>query len=163
MNKDQQLKFCNDLVQLKNEIENNFLILGKGLMQVRDERLYSGQWTSFGEYCEELKLSESKASKLINIYASFVLAFDIPEQKILKAGGWTVASKIATAVGESKELSEKYLDLAAVLSQADLDKELNAHKTGLDEIKCLHPSMIEYHFNFCPACKAKIKIYHNEA
>jgi N-glycosylase/DNA lyase len=159
MNKDKQYKFCTDLIALKDEIEKNFLILGKGLMSVRDARLYDPAWHSFAEYCEELKLSESKASKLISIYSNFVLAFEIPEKKILSAGGWTVASKIATAVGDSKELSVKYLDLAAVLSQADLDKELNAHKTGTDEIVCLHPNLVELHFHYCDVCKMKRKIY----
>jgi len=79
MNKDEQYQFCNNLIALKDEIEKNFLVLGKGLIAVRDERLYIPAWNSFPEYCEELKLSESKASKLISIYSKFVVAFDIPE------------------------------------------------------------------------------------
>ena len=161
---DKQYKFCVDLIELKNNIEKNFLVLGKGLLKIRDERLYFPQWDSFEIYLEELKLDPTKAIKLINIYTTFVLQYEIPEEQILKAGGWTVANQIQAVtkrLKDGKEQSEKLLDLAGVLSQKDFEKELSTARNGLDELECIH-DLYEVHLRCCRRCSLREKIYSEE-
>ena len=161
---DKQYKFCNDLILLKNEIEKNFLVLGKGLLKIRDERLYSPAWDSFSDYCEELKMDETKASKLINIYTTFILQYEIPEDQILKAGGWTIANQIQAITKKlphGKSESERLLGLAGVLTQKDFEKELSAAKNGIDEIECKH-DYYEVHLRCCHRCSLREKIHEEE-
>lgn len=156
---DRQYAFCNKIIDLKNDIEKNFLALGKGLMKIRDERLYNPAWDSFAEYLGELRWTEGTASKYINIYKTLVLEYGNSEQAVIDAGGWTVANRIEKVVKKlpnGKKESVRLLDLASILSPSDFEKEMNALVNGIDEIDCPHKNT--YTIEICRDCGMRKQI-----
>lgn len=156
MTKLQDLKYCNDTLQLKFTIESSFLSLGERLMKIRDERLFEPQWETFGTYVSELKMSEPSASKLINIYRRFVLEYNIEPQKLLNAGGWSVVAEILPVVKTKAEAVE-WIDKMEVLTKEDIRKEILEKKTGITQQNCPHKDT--YEIIVCRTCGERMRKY----
>ncbi len=124
------------------------------LMRVRDEELYLATHDSFVEFVWALKMTESSASKLINIYQLFVIKRGATEEELLEAGGWTTLYKI-----KDFDDYKKWIEKAKVLSPKDLDIEIKEAKTGIVQAECEH-EFIDFHY--CTKCHAKEKIYPDE-
>ena len=147
--------YCQQTLTLKANIEHSFLALGERLKKIRDQRLYEPSWTSFYEYCEEMKMNESTASRLIGIYEKFILEYHFEHQKLLEAGGWSVISECLPVI-KSKNDAEEWLHKAKTLSRGDLRKELKEKKTGITETGCRHDY---YMLRVCRKCGEKTRVY----
>lgn len=147
--------FCEETKLLKNKIENSFLELGERLLKIRDQNLYTPQWSSFTEYVWELKWSEAKASKLINIYQKFVLNYGFPTERLLNAGGWSGLAEVLALV-KDKESAEYWLHELEISSRPDLRVKIKEFVTGIEQADCLHPD--NYVLKICRACGLKEKV-----
>lgn len=156
MNKELAETFLEETLDLKKNLEKNFLELGKRLMKIRDEQLFNSTHESFVEFLWEAKLTESTASKLINVYQKFVVELGMSEDSILEAGGWTVVYKLKD-VSTDKVKAKEWLEKASVLSPKDLENELKESKTGIAQITCPHIDTID--FRWCKTCGEKNRIY----
>jgi len=136
-NEIQNLSVCNEAIQLKKNIEKNFLMLGQYLMNIRDNKLYVGSWEAFHDFLEEMNITDSTASKMINIYKKFVIEYQIAEDRVIEAGGWTKLAVVLPLVNSSED-AEYWIDQSVILTSRDLAKEVKEHKTGIDMRYCKH-------------------------
>lgn len=149
-------RFCLETKHLKERLELDFLHLGERLWKIRGERLYEPQWSDFGEFLMELKLSESTACRLIGIWHKFVFQFKIPISELVKAGGWTLLAEISPAI-ESKREAVHWLAKAQNLTVTDLRRELKEAKTGVEMKECKHED--SFILRCCKNCGLRERIY----
>jgi hypothetical protein len=149
------LSYCEKTKGLCQNIERAFLELGQRLMKIRDEKLYLGQYDDFGLYCDDIKISESRVSKLINIYKLFVLQYTIPEEKLIEAGGWSNLAEILPYV-KDQESAERLVDMVIQNPRSAVKNLLLEEKTGIEQMKCKHPET--YEISICKVCGIKIKL-----
>lgn len=146
--------YCSDTIKLKNSLEVGFIELGKRLQKIRDEELYKPQFDCFDLFCEEMKMTESKASRLISVYQRLVVEYEIDPELISKAGGWSDVYSITNKIN-NKEDAVEWLEKASQLTSTDLRKELSLAKVGGS---CEH-NFKELHIKQCTACGLKEKVY----
>lgn len=148
------LSYCEGTLELKRSIEYKFLELGERLKKISNERLYEPQWTSFGEYVGEMKMSESTASKLINIYQKFIVDYGISRERLLVSGDWSVLAEVLPIVRD-KESAEEALHMCKELSRQDIRKYIKEQKTGIDMRDCVHDF---YTLQICRTCGEKVRL-----
>lgn len=149
------LTFLEETIQLKNSLEESFIHLGERMLRIRDERLYEGKYENFEEFLGELKISPATASKMINIYQTFVLKFEFSRQELIEAGGWTGLYKISSLC-KTKDEAKEWVKKAKELSSEDLDIVVREEKSGVAQYECPHNEET-YTIMVCKKCGDKIK------
>lgn len=124
-------------------------------MKIRDEQLFLATHSSFVEFLWEAKLTESTASKMINIYAHFIVGLNIDEQLLLDAGGWTTVYLIKD-LAKDKESAEEWLLKAKQLSPKDFKIVVAEAKSGKSQDECEHDFL---NLRVCQKCPYKEKIF----
>jgi len=152
------LDYCNQALKLKKGIELNFIVLGEFLLKIRDEKLYEGQWDSFLEYLEDMSMTEATATKIINIFKTFVLQYNVPREKLVEAGGWTKLYATLPLV-KSKSDANYWITQSALLSIRDLSKEVKERETGIEMRKCKHKNT--YTIKICRDCGDRQQVHEN--
>ncbi len=150
MEKDKKnLKYCTEALALKSQLEKQYLRLGEYIFNIKEKNLFLPQWSSWSEYCAELKMSENQANKLIQIYSTFILKYKIPEEKITTVGGWSVIAELLPVIN-SLEDANKWLESAQELTREDLRKEVKESKSGIQMKSCGHKNT--YVIRICRDC-----------
>src|SRR3990167_4559410 len=124
------LKYCNDALTLRESIENDFLVLAEHLHNIKEHHLYEPQWSSFVEFCFELRMSQGSIDRLIQVHKTFILQYNLPRQEITHAGVGNLFEVLSSI--HTKKDAQKWLTKATTLTRQDLRKELTEHKTGID-------------------------------
>lgn len=155
MNKITNYNKCLSVIEFKKNIELMFLELGKALMEIRDGFLYEGSWDTFEEYLDEIKISPSVASRLITVYRTMVLDYQLEPTLIANAGGWSNAYEIIK-VSPTKEEAEKWLIESENRMPKDTKILLREAKTGVSQETCPHDY---YLLKVCRKCGDKIRVY----
>ncbi len=155
----QNFDYCQETLLLKSTIESSFLDLAARLMKIRNERLYEPQWTSFAEYCMEMKMKESVASRLINILERFVIGFGATYEDIVKIGGWSMAAELLPVIKTEEDLKH-WFGKAELLSRDDIRRDKKEALTGILQTECQHPNA--YKLVICPDCGERHKLYEEE-
>lgn len=148
------LKYCNDALALRESIENDFLVLGEYLYNIREHNLFEPQWSSFVEFCFELRMSQSNINRLIQIHERFVLEYGFKREEITRAGA-SLLSDIMPAISTRKQ-AVKWLEKATLLTRQDLRKELTEFKTGIQMKDCKHKDT--YTVEICRNCGERKQI-----
>ncbi len=148
----ENFNYCQQAIEIKNKTEVSFLQLGEYLFNIREQRLYEGQWDTFHNFLEEMNLQDSTASKLISVYRKFIFELNIPKENLLEAGGWTKLAKIVNVI-ETPEDADEWLAKSSVLSMRDLEKEIKENKTGVEMKTCRHDNT--YLVEICKDCGEK--------
>lgn len=159
--KDKELanNYLNDTLSLKRLTEKNFLELGQRLMKIRDEQLFLATHSSFVEFLWDMKMTESTASKIINIYSHFILHLGIDQEHLLDAGGWTTVYQLKD-LAKDKDTAEEWLHKAAVLSPKDFKTTLEEARSGKKQEDCEKHEFVT--FRWCKHCHLKEKVYEDE-
>lgn len=144
----ENLKYCNDALALRESIETDFLTLGEYLHNIKEHNLFEPQWSSFLEFCFELRMSQNNINKLIQIHKTFVLDYKLERKQIANAGV-SLLTDILPAIQNKKD-AVKWLDKATLLTRNDLRKELLECKTGVSMTKCRHKN--SYLISICRDC-----------
>jgi len=122
---------CAAAFSLKKNIERNFLLLGQALCLAKRSRAYEAEWQTWDVFLEELAFEESKASKLIGIWETFVERHQLPPETIVEAGGWTKVYDVLPMAKGSREAAESWLEKARLLTRADLKQEVQLARKGI--------------------------------
>lgn len=154
LKKEEKYKYCTDAIQLKNDLESGFILLGEQLSKIKNEGLWETAWTSWSEYVKELKMSENHVNKLIQIFEKLVLGLKVPKDQIANAGGWSIVSDLLPII-ESKKDAEEWLEKAATLTREDLRSEMKEQKTGVLMHACKHKNI--YTIVVCRDCGLKME------
>lgn len=120
---EQNHEFCKETMVFKQKLELHYLEFGKRLMEIRDGQLYRPYWTTFGDYLMEMKKNEAWASRIITVYETFVLKFQIPEKHLVAAGGWSMLYEVIP-VATNKKKALEWVKRAAEHPQYELRAEI---------------------------------------
>lgn len=150
--------YCQKTMLLKNDLEMSYLLLGERLQRISDEKMYEPNYDTFEDFLQELNISRSTASKLINVWSRFVVGFKIKPKVLAQAGGWSKVAEILP-FAENKTQALDWLIKAKTLTQADLRKELIEFRTGVEMRGCEHPEVETITFQRCLKCHESFKIY----
>ena len=126
MNEIQKIKPAQEyhtwLMNLKSEIGEKFLLLGKLCKDIRDGNLYKEHdCENFAEYLGMVGLDKSTVYRCIDIYASFVEKWKLDVKRLAPIGYSKLADIIPHA---SDENFEELIVKAETLSRSDLIEEL---------------------------------------
>lgn len=138
--------YLKETITIAKRIESAFLELAARLKNIRDNRLYEGDYQNFAEFLWEIKIAEGTASKLIKVYETFVLKFKMKNDK-LSAVGWSSLYQIANNV-ETKEEAEEWVEKAVLLTRDHLTDSLKEKTKGPN--KCSHSDV--YILKICKDC-----------
>ncbi len=141
--------YCQKTLELKDTLEQGFVALGERLKKIRDDRLYEGEWDDFQSYCEEMKMSEATASKIIGIYEKFIVLGGFSPAEVAKIGGWTTVAEALPFIKTKKD-AEEILNEMANRNRQDLRIYLKERRTGLPQEKCNHSDT--YQIEICRKC-----------
>lgn len=153
------LDYCNQTLRLKKDIEGSFVMLGEYLHTIKENQLYEPQWSSFEEFCFELKMSSNMVNKLMMIYKTFILGYGFTQEQIATAGGWSVIAEVLPQI-DSKKSALKWLASCATLTRSDLRKELLEAKTGIPMKQCEHKDT--YTVEICRNCGQSHEVFPSE-
>jgi len=138
--------YLKETITIAKRIESAFLELAARLKNIRDNRLYEGEYQNFAEFLWEIKIAEGTASKLIKVYETFVVKFKMKSDK-LSAVGWSSLYQIANNI-ETKEEAEEWVDKAVLLTRDHLVENLKEKTKGVN--KCNHEEF--YVLKICKGC-----------
>ena len=142
---------------LKDDLEHGFLLLAERLFKIRTERLFLPTYEAFWCYTEEeLKLSESTCSRLINVFQRFILEWGVSPEKVISIGGWNEAYLISK-VAKNKKEAEDMLDKYALMPPSEARKDMAELKAG----EHCH-NWQEIHIRQCTVCGCREKIYNDK-
>jgi hypothetical protein len=150
--------YCRKAIDAKTNIEVRFLELGAMLYKIKEQDMYEPAWSSWEEFRDELKLSDASVSKLLNIYKIFVLHYQIPNERLSLAGGWSAVAELLPAISPettSRERVEELLDIATIQTRMDVRRTVSDVKRGKP---CEHKITHDLHLRCCDDCSERWKI-----
>lgn len=149
--------FCETTIRHKNDLETSTILFGGRLCRIKDERLWEAGWDSWGEYLMEMKLNDSSASRLMNIYRVFRVRFGIPEKKLALAGGWSVLSEYLPLVKPETKREEVvgWLDQWEGKPRSDIRQDIGELKKGVEVRACKHDF---YLLRCCKKCPYRERV-----
>lgn len=134
----QAYNYCEETIQLKGELEKGYLGLCARLHKIKTERLYEASYETWQLFLEELKIDRATAERMVKIYDTFILRFNISPAKIQGAGGWSVVAELLP-ISNSKEEAEEALDYATGALRKDVRIYVHAKRYGKElEKLCRH-------------------------
>jgi hypothetical protein len=138
-------------------IEVEFLEVGRRLTRISRERLWqAGGWDSWEEYCADLRMSPTSASKLARIYRLLIEEWRMSPAKLAEAGGWTVIAEFLPAVKDRRG-AEHWLELACRMPRIDLRRTIHEETAGTDMLRCPHENC--YYLKICRDCGLRVVEY----
>lgn len=144
------------IVELKKEIESNFIKLGGYLKLVKDEKLYKEKGCiTFEEYIAmpELSFNRSTVYAIIGVYEDFFMSNQSDIDEFLEIG-YSKLNRIRQF--KDKEDFEEWVYKAKTLSLSDLGLEIKEVKeTEMKEEKIKNANIIEI---MCPHCGHKFEL-----
>lgn len=161
--KKNSLKFCEETIAQKKQLEIAWIELAKKLKEIRDEEMYLGRWENFEDFLQDpsMGMDKSTASKMITIYEKLVVGYKMKPEKIAEAGGWSVIAEVLPVITD-KESAEEWVDQCAHLSKNDVRKEVQRVR-GCDESgDCKHAQTYQITLCCCRKCGNKEIIKTNE-
>lgn len=145
------IDYCKKTLEIKQNIERGFLVLGERLHKIKEESLWQGGWTNWEEFLMDLKVSPSNASKFMSIYRKYVLEYKI-DQKVLAAASWSNLYE-AIPLCTTKEKAEDLIQSMAVWKPGDLKEHIRESLKG----DCKH-DFFELHMRQCRNCGKREQI-----
>ena len=143
-------QYLKDTLKLKNDIEGAFIQLGERLYKIKKEELWMGTYNNFSEFLEDMGISDGHASKLVQVYARFVLEYGLERLKLAQFGIRKLYAILPICTDKKGVI--KALEDIKGLSSADVErtakqKQIGAHKH--QDIKCV----------MCTVCKRVKRVY----
>jgi len=129
-------KYCLQTIELRNELENGFLVLAERLHKIFEQKLYASKWEDWDSFLEEMKINRTTASKLMRIHQVFVLEYKLPPKKIALMGR-ELAYDILR-VSDNKKDAVEWLEKGADLRVSDVRVALNEKLNGVTQLECRH-------------------------
>lgn len=147
-----QDQFLRETIELRNQIEGEFLNLGARLFRIYHENLFVKEYDDFESFLLELKISKATASKLMTVYETFVLTHNISTKKLTLVG-WS-SLYAAARFADTKEKAEDLVERAGLLTRSDLQRSLTEERGGKN---CVHTNA--YVVTKCPDCGHQERVY----
>lgn len=140
-------------IKLKVNLEEGFLVLAERLYQISTANLWMGVYDSFELFLDELKVSPATASKLINVYKTFVIKFGMGTEELVKSG-WSSLYQVIPLCVDAQSAKE-WVEKSSLHTRKDLEIEVQEKKRGVSQYECPHKN--SYRIEVCKDCGSKIK------
>ena len=117
------------IVELKRQIEKNFLDIGQELYEFQRLGQWKLNWPSFNSFLADpdVNISKRHAYRLIRVWREYAIGLNVQSEELIAIGG-TKLEMMASYVDEKN--IDKMLNMAATLSRSDLKAEL----TGVEQV-----------------------------
>jgi len=149
--------YLKETLLIKKRMESGFLELAGRLQKIRDERLYeSGGYQSFAEFCWEMKMAESTASRLISVYQRYCVELGMDKEKLSLVGWSSLYTLLPLAVDKKK--TENLVEEAQNLRREDVNKMVKDNVSP--KSNCQHADT--YLLRICRDCGERIRVYDGE-
>lgn len=155
LNEEESYEFCEDTKKLARGLKTGFILLAERLHRISKQKLYKPTYEHFYEYCDEIEMREDTASRLVNIYETFVLQHKMPIEEIKEVDYSKLY--IIKKVADTKETARHWVEEAKVLTYRDLKKRVAEFTTGVDQMTCSHGNT--YLVRCCRECGEKWEEY----
>ena len=150
-------QYCQKAIAIKHQVEGNFMQLAEALYNIKTKGLWEEAYSSWDEFRDEIKLSDATISKLMKIYALFVVEYGFTTKQLSDAGGWSVLAETMPLIG-SRSDAEAWLHKSTTLSLRDIRKEVLEAKLGVSATtECKHSN--SYVIRVCPDCGTRERLY----
>lgn len=145
--------YLNDTLALKATIETSFLVLGERLRNIREDKLYMGEYETFDEFLLTAKISKASASKLITVYETFIMKFKMAPKQLAEVG-WSSLYAIA-GHADTKEKAKDLVQKAGLLTRDHLLATLKEDGEGHNHCKHADTRVVEV----CNNCSHRRQIF----
>lgn len=147
----------NEIRVAQMEGTKNLLMIGKILKDIRDEKLWKGEFDSFdangkGSLCHFLGYKKSTAHAAISAYMKFAVLFGTEYETPLFNADYSKLVLLAPMV-KSEEDAKRYAIMASELTVEDLRRNIAEEKTGIPSENCPHDNY--YILRLCRTCRWK--------
>lgn len=154
--KENNNKYLEATLALREELEGGFLILAERLKKIRDERIWAQEYESYEGFLREMRISAPTASKLVGVYEKFVVMGGVDPKELIKQG-WTNLSIFLPKI-KTKEDAIEIFNKVALLDRTDAMRTYQEMKLGVDMATCDHSD--SYILKVCRTCG--IRLEHHE-
>lgn len=79
-------KYVKETLKFRDTIEGAFIALGERFNRIKEEVLWNGMYGSFSEFLADMHVSESTASKLVQVYRVYIVEHKIKPERLAKIG-----------------------------------------------------------------------------
>ena len=157
MNELKKKEVCDEAIELKKTIETHFLALGEKLLIIKQNSLYAPLYDTWLLFLDEMRMSESMASRLMGIYEKFILEYRIAPAQVIEAGNANMQEILPHANTEKK--AKELVHLAETLTRQHLREELKELKSGREMGDCAHNNSYIIKIKVCRGCGSKERVY----
>lgn len=140
-------------INLKDKIEEGFLVLAERLKKIKDEQLYVTEYGDFDSFVEELRISRSTAYKIIGVFEKFILLGELHPVDVARCG-WGNLCLFLGHIQTKADARETFARISG-LTRGDATRELVELRTGKPQSKCQH--LDTYEITCCRECGIKIR------
>ncbi len=149
-------EYCLETIEADKATEETVLALAERYYRIHALKLYEPFWSSFEEYCMEIKNRNYKTvMKLIDIHAQMVVKYKIPLKDIASAGGWSVIAEMLPVI-KNKEDATKWLKRAREVPREHLRQDVRETRKGIPIGECAHKSTVM--IRVCNDCGYKERV-----
>lgn len=143
-------QYIADTLKLKYTIEGHFIMLGERLHTIKKEEMWRGGYNSFSEFLGHMEMSDSQASKLVQIYARFILEYGFKHGEIAKMGIRKLYAILPLCDG--KQSAKRAFEQIEGLSGPDVEKMAKQQQVGEHKHQ-------DEKFAVCSVCRRMKRIY----
>lgn len=145
----QAYNYCQETIELKNNVEKNYMVLCARLYKIKNETLYEANFGSWELFLEELRINKRSAEAMCKIYETFVVSLGIDPDTVALAGGWSVAETLLP-IATNKKDAEEGLSFAKGALRKDVRMYVNEKLGKVPEGICRHEDT--YTVRVCRTC-----------
>lgn len=114
-------KYVRETLKLRDTIESAFIALGERFYKIREESLWHGMFESYAEFLEQMRVSEATASKLMQVYRTYIVEYKIATSRLAKIG-WSNLYMAIPLI--AKHGVENAVEKASSLRRSDIEDEV---------------------------------------
>lgn len=147
--------YCMDTLHAYCKLNIEYFYIAEKLQKIQNERLYEPQWSTFWEYCMEMRaMSLDTIKKLMAVHRKYVVEYKISPEKMDKIG-WTVLGEALPLI-KSKEQAMKLIESPE--TRQHIKKTIKEMKTGIKMDECKHED--SYLVRICRTCGDRWQEFH---
>lgn len=119
-------EFCLGIIEVEKGKRMDFLVSGRNLSVIQDEKLYKPRWKSFAEFCRNFPRSQAYVSSVMGIHRILVVRYGFSPERLSGIGMATLSCIVPNC--RTREDAEALVAEAEKLTREDLRTLLRSRK-----------------------------------
>lgn len=146
----ESVKYVRDTLKLRDTIEGAFIALGERFYKISEQSLWHGVYESYAEFLTDMRVSESTASKLMQVYKVYIVEYKIAPAKLAKIGYSNLYMAIPLIAKQGVEVA---IEKAGSLRREDIEDEVRE-----EESECKTHDWEKVTIRVCMTCGKKERL-----